>query len=1217
MASLTPHRNRITTPVTPKIADLIHTEVRLINRDDLSSKVNFGTAHEDTTRFPNHKVGLVRPNNAEGATKDSYLVTYVADRENQDDYNFEHVVADIGDAKYNLVRRSYVTPRSSYNSTSPAMGATMANTPAGMFSGTFVLAGRQESRIGDETLDSLYVAEVRTYIDRATLSESNFSPSSGISTIRSFNLYYRGEEIDGTPIEDLVADPSNAYWDGDGGDVLKREFQAVSENWFLVTEISVELPEDPKLSRIFDKSANVWINLTETPVAPGTIIGTLVGDTLTETKAGDYLQSQEEIKNPDLPGVATTSYEFAGPYDAIIATTKQSVTKGSASPGSGVEIDGSDVQWDERIAQAVISYGTSTISYDWDHTLNLPIKITKTLVAKGSAAASAGDGYYIEVQNFNHLIDIKLLVELEGTPENQTIPSVFPYQFPPILKAARFVGVSCFARSESDFAYDKSFYFETEIDDPGSKLVVGSLERIFVTSSGVESAVTDNSPHDWKAKAHSFGIVNAVAWVTNSRCTANADATQFHIPATVHDAIDISTASIGAGVPQGATEHTNKIILPATVGFGAWPETIVIDVDVIPHRFGWYEVQVKKISTSEFSGGATTASRPFTPIGGTGSTSNSTGVNAGLGGSNFGGGGGYNKWTSDPNAATYDFQIDDDPAFGSPVVSVTGLSSPSYDWTSVVAGTTYYARSRAVNSTGTSEWSSPWVIFNPATVLSTAPTLTSPANAATGVGLPPTVKWTVNSGVSYRLQLSTSSSYLDPAINVLIAAGGTGIYNEWLQDEAVYQFRASTTYYWRLRAETNLGYSAWTSRSFTTGTGLSAVTNLAVGDATEEGYPVTWDATSIGADSYTVYLVDSDGTTVLETYTGVTDTEFTIPIEDVDFGSYYARVGGALGGLTMATEQTSFTVTLPQPEITNLEDGDDVGPTFEITWGEVADAEDYQVVVKLGGSTIISEVVTDTSYATVTELTPGSTYTVRVIARANSGAVTSVDTDFVTVDVVASTPTITSPSADYERFVGEMRFSSPSIFIDLVLEWSEAANAIQYRYQLATDSGFTSLTYDDLTIQTSVTLENVNPDTIYYARVRVELRAGAGSSSWSSTRILETTSVPPDSISPASGGTTSDTTPDLSWAAVAVADDYEIQVSTRSDYATIAATGTVASPTTTWTVTPALAAGVRYHWRVRALKDASAPWAAGIGPWGGDVVGGEPIVLPVYFDVLP
>lgn len=194
----------------------------------------YGDPYWDAVKYPNHKLVYVTPQ-----TPDHYSRWYYAsDRISQDSYNWSFTQADIGGSKFDAVDRTYLTPRATYNDASPAMGATMPDTPADVFSGTYVLASRKQVRTGDETFDSLYVAETRTYVRRATLGEIRFDQKTGRNYRDTVFLYYRGESVSGTPIETLAATPSGAYWSlqTDGS---YRTVQQVSDNWWAVTASSV------------------------------------------------------------------------------------------------------------------------------------------------------------------------------------------------------------------------------------------------------------------------------------------------------------------------------------------------------------------------------------------------------------------------------------------------------------------------------------------------------------------------------------------------------------------------------------------------------------------------------------------------------------------------------------------------------------------------------------------------------------------------------------------------------------------------------------------------------------------------------------------------------------------------------------------------------------------------------------------------------------------
>jgi hypothetical protein len=65
------------------------------------------------------------------------------------------------------------------------------------------------------------------------------------------------------------------------------------------------------------------------------------------------------------------------------------------------------------------------------------------------------------------------------------------------------------------------------------------------------------------------------------------------------------------------------------------------------------------------------------------------------------------SWSSVSGAATYRLQVDDDPAFSSPIVDQS-LSATTYTPTSDLAPGAYHWRVRAANDCGDSDWSDAW-----------------------------------------------------------------------------------------------------------------------------------------------------------------------------------------------------------------------------------------------------------------------------------------------------------------------------------------------------------------------------------------------------------------------------------------------------------------------------------------------------------------------------
>jgi subtilisin family serine protease len=180
-----------------------------------------------------------------------------------------------------------------------------------------------------------------------------------------------------------------------------------------------------------------------------------------------------------------------------------------------------------------------------------------------------------------------------------------------------------------------------------------------------------------------------------------------------------------------------------------------------------------------------------------------------------------------------------------------------------------------------------------------APTLSSPANGATGVSIPATLTWNASSGAtSYRVQVSISSSFSP------LAYDQSGITTT---QTSVSGLASNTVYYWRVNATNASGTSDWSATwSFTTTTApppppaapiLSSPANGA--SNVPRTATLTWSA-STGADSYRVQVsTASNFRTLVYDQSGITSTSTTVS----GLGSrirYYWRVNATNAGGTSA-----------------------------------------------------------------------------------------------------------------------------------------------------------------------------------------------------------------------------------------------------------------------------------------------------------------------------
>jgi photosystem II stability/assembly factor-like uncharacterized protein len=160
-------------------------------------------------------------------------------------------------------------------------------------------------------------------------------------------------------------------------------------------------------------------------------------------------------------------------------------------------------------------------------------------------------------------------------------------------------------------------------------------------------------------------------------------------------------------------------------------------------------------------------------------------------------------WREDISATGYRVQVSRNPAFSSFILDTNNIPNPYYTVPNDTLQnfTKYYWRVRTTNNLGTGEWSEIW---NFTTILSipAAPVLLLPPNNSVNVSLTPLLDWDDNAYSTYRLQVSTDSSFSTTLLNIgLLTAsqyqvqGGT--------------FANNVTYYWRVNATNTAGTGPW------------------------------------------------------------------------------------------------------------------------------------------------------------------------------------------------------------------------------------------------------------------------------------------------------------------------------------------------------------------------------------------------------------------------
>lgn len=156
------------------------------------------------------------------------------------------------------------------------------------------------------------------------------------------------------------------------------------------------------------------------------------------------------------------------------------------------------------------------------------------------------------------------------------------------------------------------------------------------------------------------------------------------------------------------------------------------------------------------------------------------------------------NWNTMNGATSYDLLISQNSDLSSPVVN-TNVAGNSYNYAGLSNNSTYYWAVRAKDSEGTGSWSDTWSFGTQIP----APTLLTPANNATNIGLIGSCTWTsVAEANTYQLQIATDNSFTNILFNQSGIVGTTGNYTGLDNNK---------THYWRVRAYKGSGAGLWSS----------------------------------------------------------------------------------------------------------------------------------------------------------------------------------------------------------------------------------------------------------------------------------------------------------------------------------------------------------------------------------------------------------------------
>jgi len=274
-------------------------------------------------------------------------------------------------------------------------------------------------------------------------------------------------------------------------------------------------------------------------------------------------------------------------------------------------------------------------------------------------------------------------------------------------------------------------------------------------------------------------------------------------------------------------------------------------------------------------------------------------------------------------------------------------------------------------------------------------------------------------------------------------------------------------------------------------------------------------------------------------------------------------------------EEAPNLVALDSP--TNQESS--VATTPTIKWYSAERALGYRLQLSSSSdfsATVLDSSLTDTSLTVDASLENEATYFWRVKASNEGGESEWSDAwSFTTIVANPMVVDLTSPSD-----------GATDLDVQPTFDWQTLDGADSYTLQLSSDSGFETLVVDSSqTAGSSLTVNAMlDNSTLYYWRVRAENEGGA--SEWSEVWSFTTKEQAPAMVvlgSPADQVSSVATTPTLKWNRAERAVDYQLQLSSASDFSVITLDSTLTD--TSFVVDKTLENDTSYYWRVKASNE--------------------------------
>ncbi len=542
----------------------------------------------------------------------------------------------------------------------------------------------------------------------------------------------------------------------------------------------------------------------------------------------------------------------------------------------------------------------------------------------------------------------------------------------------------------------------------------------------------------------------------------------------------------------------------------------------------------------------------------------------------------------------YWFEYSTDSTFTAGVLIDTTLTDTLKSITGLSNITKYCWRVKAKNQTGWGSFSTVWNFTTIVPVPST-PTLISPLNGATGIPLSLYLQWNKPQYASgYNVLIATDEVFTNIVIN-----------DSTLTDtlKSLSNLNPLTTYYWKVRAKNNSGWSTFSSANYFKTIGVPGQITLSSPANNSVSQPVnlsfTWFKAvnqtydpNITSFSYWFEIATDAGFANIVTK----DTLLTDTVKSVaglfNATDYYWRVKGkGTVGWGVFSAGWKFTTIVPIPAapilVSPLNNSMNNLLNLNLVWNKPSYSTLFNVVVSTNISftnIILNDSTLTDSVKAISGLLNGTTYYWKVRAKniAGWGSFSNVF-NFTTLGI-PSTVVLASPSNN-----------ATNQFTNITFKWFKANDNVpvndpkaitNYWFDVASDSLFANIiTRDSSLTDTTKYVTGLSYITNYFWRVKAKNPTGWGvfSSVWKLTTVPPVP-VEPVLLTPANNSEDLSVTPALDWNEVTYASSYRVQISTSASFTTTVYDTAGLNSSSIIVPSGKLTTNTQYYWRVSATN---------------------------------